>query len=63
MANNRNDPAAPSGEDSRVAADLAAAFKHGPRGALVLSIISVGLLFAGWFAFYYFIFLPRGPVG
>jgi hypothetical protein len=63
MADNRNDLTAPSGEDSRVPADLADAFKSGPRGALFLSTISVALLLAGWLAFYYLLFIPRGPVG
>jgi hypothetical protein len=63
MADNRNDLAVPSGEDSPVPADLADAFKFGPRGALFLSIISVALLFAGWLAFYFLFFLPRGPIG
>jgi hypothetical protein len=63
MANDTNDSAVQSGEETRVPADLAAAFKYGPRGALLVSAVSVGLLFAGWLAFYYFVFLPRGPVG
>lgn len=37
--------------------------KHGPRGALVLASISVGLLFIGWLAFYFLLFIPRGSVG
>lgn len=45
-------------------ADTAAqALKHGPRGALVLASISVGLLFIGWLLFYFVLFIPRGPVG
>jgi hypothetical protein len=36
--------------------------KHAPRGALVLSSVSVGLLFVGWLAFYFFLFMPRGPI-
>ena len=39
------------------------ALKHGPRGALVLASISVGLLFIGWLLFYFVLFIPRGPVG
>lgn len=31
----------------------AAALRHGPRGALVLATISVGLLFIGWLVFYF----------
>jgi hypothetical protein len=45
-------------------ADTAAAsLKHGPRGALFLASVSVGLLFIGWLAFYFLLFIPRGPIG
>jgi CHASE2 domain-containing sensor protein len=40
-----------------------AALKHGPRGALLLASVSVGLLFIGWLLFYFLLFIPRGPVG
>ena len=40
-----------------------AAIREGPRGALVLAGVSVGLLFIGWLAFYFLLFLPRGAVG
>jgi len=46
--------------DARAAA---AALKAGPIGALVVASISVGLLFIGWLAFYFLLFMPRGPVG
>lgn len=46
--------------DAQTAAE---ALKHGPRGALVLAGISVGLLFVGWLLFYFVLFIPRGPVG
>ena len=42
---------------------LAEALKHGPRGALLLAAISVGLLFIGWLLFYFVLFMPRGSVG
>jgi hypothetical protein len=42
---------------------VAAVLKGGPRGALVLASISVGLLFIGWLAFYFLLFMPRGSVG
>jgi hypothetical protein len=45
------------------AAAAAEALKDGPRGALVLAAISVGLMFIGWLAFYFLLFLPRGPIG
>jgi hypothetical protein len=37
--------------------------KHGARGAFVVAGISAGLLLIGWLAFYFLLFLPRGPVG
>jgi hypothetical protein len=47
-----------------IASETAAeCLKHGPRGALVLASVSVGLLFIGWLAFYFFLFIPRGSIG
>lgn len=40
-----------------------ASLKQGPRGALFVAGISVALLFIGWLAFYFLLFLPRGPIG
>jgi hypothetical protein len=39
------------------------ALRNGAIGAMVISSIAVGLLFVGWLAFYFFLFLPRGPIG
>ena len=36
---------------------------RGPRGALAVSAISVGLLMLAWLFIYFFVFLPRGTVG
>jgi hypothetical protein len=45
-------------------ADAAAEFlQHGPRGAFVVSGIAVALLFIGWLAFYFLLFMPRGSIG
>ncbi len=52
-----------TGAGARGAAELAEALKDGPRGALFISSVSVGLLFIGWLAFYFLIFLRRGPIG
>jgi hypothetical protein len=41
----------------------AEALKNGPRGALVIAISAVALLFAGWLLFYFVLFLARGVVG
>ena len=35
----------------------------GPRGAVALAGLSVAVVVAIWFAFFLFIFLPRGAVG
>lgn len=40
-----------------------AALKQTPRGAFALAGLTVGLLIAAWLAVYFFVFLPRGPVG
>ena len=41
----------------------APAFDHSTRGALVVAGISVALLFIGWLAFYFLLFMPRGSIG
>jgi hypothetical protein len=47
-----------------IASDEAAeALRNGPVGALVVASIAVALLFVGWLAFYFLLFLPRGPIG
>jgi hypothetical protein len=46
--------------DASSAADK---LEYGPRGAFFVAGISVGLLFIGWLAFYFLLFLPRGTVG
>lgn len=58
VAASRDHVAAPA--DTRAAAE---ALKNGPRGALLLGGIAVGLLFIGWLAFYFLLFLPRGSIG
>ena len=47
-----------------ISAEVAAeALKNGPIGALVVASIGAGILFLGWLAFYFLLFLPRGPIG
>lgn len=43
--------------------EAAEALKNGPIGALTLASIAVGILFIGWLAFYFLLFMPRGPIG
>ena len=45
------------------AAEAAEALRNGPVGALVVAGVAVGLLFVGWMAFYFLLFMPRGPIG
>lgn len=35
----------------------------GPRGAVAVAGLAVAVLLAIWFAFFVFVFLPRGSVG
>jgi hypothetical protein len=55
----------PSGEHQRPAEfdEAARALSRGPIGAFVVAGIAAGLLFAGWLAFYFLLFLPRGAIG
>jgi hypothetical protein len=54
-----------SGEHQRPAEldEAARALRNGPIGAVVVAGIAVGLLFAGWLAFYFLLFMPRGLIG
>ena len=42
---------------------VAPAFDHRAHGAFFIAGISVALLFIGWLAFYFLLFMPRGSVG
>jgi hypothetical protein len=45
------------------AKEAARALSNGPTGALTIASIAVGLLFVGWLAFYFLLFMPRGSIG
>ena len=49
----------PQTEDQRLAQIVA----QGPKGAIAMGAASVAIVIAIWFAFYFLVFLPRGPVG
>jgi hypothetical protein len=51
------------GSDAEELERLEHAAGEAPKGALVISAISVVLLMIGWFFAYLVIFLPRGTVG
>jgi hypothetical protein len=42
---------------------VAPPLEYGARGAFVVAAISVALLFIGWLAFYFLLFIPRGSIG
>ena len=45
------------------AEEAAQALRDGPIGAFIVASIAVGLLFLGWLAFYFLLFMPRGSIG
>jgi hypothetical protein len=50
--------------DAQASAEEAAqALRDGPIGAYIVASIAVGLLFLGWLAFYFLLFMPRGSIG
>ena len=60
----RSAAASPKQPAQQIEAEMAAqALRDGPRGALILAGTAVALLFIGWLAFYFLLFLPRGSVG
>ena len=62
------EPAYPDGlhdhaSDAEEIERLEAAMDEAPRGAVIVSLIAVGLLLVGWLGMYFLVFLPRGSVG
>jgi hypothetical protein len=50
--------------DAPVGVEHAAqALRDGPIGAYLVAGVAVALLFLGWLAFYFLVFLPRGAIG
>ena len=44
-------------------AKLAQVLAEVPKGSVVVAVSAVAIVIALWFAFYFFAFLPRGPIG
>lgn len=42
---------------------LESSLEGGPKGAVAVSLIAVGLLMIGWLGIYFLVFIPRGTVG
>jgi hypothetical protein len=51
-------PPSTEAEDARVDAIV----RSGPLGAVVVAGIATAIVVALWFAFYFLVFLPRGPM-
>lgn len=51
-------PSSPETEEARIDEIV----RSGPRGAVVVAGIATAIVIALWFAFYFIVFLPRGPV-
>jgi hypothetical protein len=49
--------------NDNAATDATEALRHGPRGALIIAAVAVGMLFLGWMLFYFVLFMRRGYVG
>jgi hypothetical protein len=58
IAHRPEDVAAPIDAD-----EATRVLNDGPTGALIIASIAVGLLFVGWLAFYFLLFMPRGTIG
>ena len=51
-------PSSPETEDARMDEIV----RSGPKGAVVVAGIATAIVITLWFAFYFMVFLPRGPV-
>jgi hypothetical protein len=51
-------PSSTESEDTKVEKIV----RSGPLGAVVVAGIATAIVIALWFAFYFMVFLPRGPV-
>jgi hypothetical protein len=54
-------PSSPQTEDARIE-EIDEIVRSGPHGAIAVAGIATAIVIALWFAFYFMVFLPRGPV-
>ena len=50
-------------DDEMDQAKLAQVLAEVPKGSVVVAVSAIAITVAIWFAFYFFAFLPRGPIG
>jgi hypothetical protein len=58
MIVSQDTPSSHETEDARIDEIV----RSGPKGAVVVAGIATAIVIALWFAFYFMVFLPRGPV-
>jgi hypothetical protein len=58
MIVSQNSPSSPETEEVRIDEIV----RSGPKGAVVVAGVATAIVIALWFAFYFMVFLPRGPV-
>jgi hypothetical protein len=63
MSDEGNQGGAMNESESVTRESTAEALQEGPRAALIISSVAVGILFAGWLFFYFVLFMSRGHVG
>ncbi len=63
MPIDERNPEAGAGEDNVNPAELERVLETVPRGAFALAGLAVGALVLAWLGVYFFVFLPRGPIG
>jgi len=51
----------PEAEEARTA-EIDEIVRSGPHGAIAVAGVATAIVIALWFAFYFLVFLPRGPV-
>ena len=54
-------PDAPPSSEGEETARINEIVRSGPTGALTVAGIATAIVIALWFAFYFMVFLPRGP--
>lgn len=53
----------PKESGSTTNSEVVEVLRRGPRGAMLIAGLAVGILFLGWLLFYFVLFMRRGYVG
>ena len=56
-------PTEPKEFSQEMSYEVANTLRRGPRGAMLIAGVAVGMLFLGWLLFYFVLFMRRGYVG